>query len=553
MIAEALASLIPMRATFPPGPLSSWWYRAVGEPSTAGIKINTDNAMRLATVFACIRVLAESLASLPLITYERMGERNKRRATDYDLYTTLHDRPNRWQTSFEWREMGMAHLCLRGNFYNRIYSGLRGSATEIIPLNPDWVRPIWQESSGRVAYEYRPPTKPFETILAQDIFHVRGLSLDGVTGVGVLEYARNTIGLAIAQETHGAKLFENGSLPPFALETPNRMTEPAIKNFRRDWRGMHGGAKNAHNPPILEGGMKIHELMLTNEDSQWLESRAFQAVEVARMFRVPPHMVGILDRATFSNIEAQQLSFVIDSLRPWLVRWEQAIARDLIAIDSDYYAEFLVDALLRGDTKSRYEAYSIGIQGGFLLRNEARERENLDPIEGGDVSLEPQNMAPAGSQEPGDGESGSNGKPPAGEGEAGRAERRDRARRRRQQETAEALRPLIADAAHRIASREVGDLLSPSKKAARDPVKWSKWLCDYYGDHRIYMIKTLTPFKSFGPSTLDWEKIVDEHCLTALNALGGAKDVSALLDSWRATLADSLSLTLQEALFDGQV
>lgn len=550
MIAEALASLVPLRAALP-GPLNDWWYRPVGSASTAGITINTDNAMRVATVFACIRVLAESLASLPLITYERIGERNKRRATDYDLYRVLHDRPNRWQTSFEWREMGMAHLCLRGNFYNRIYGGLRGSASELIPLNPDRVRPVVQPG-GFVIYEYRPPNGPMEILQQDQVFHVRGLSVDGAAGVGVLEYARNTIGLAIAQETHGAKLFDNGSLPPFALETPNRMTEAAIRNFRKDWRGMHAGAKNAHNPPILEGGLKIHELSLTNEDSQWLESRAFQAVEVARMFRVPPHMVGILDRATFSNVESQQISFVIDSLRPWLVRWEQAMARDLLEEDSKYFVEFLIEGLLRGDIASRYAAYNVGIQGGFLTRNEARERENLDPVEGADELLEPLNMVPVGSQADEEGPPATEpppASPPNGEDKAARNQRRQRSRQRRQQEAAKALGPFIAEAARRIAAHEIGHIEARARKATVDRTKWKKWLEEHYAQHRAFMMQALSSFTLRPPAV--WEDISDRHCRAAVESLGTSDDVPALVESWRGTLSASLSATLQEALFDG--
>lgn len=368
------------------GPEDDFWYTTgPGRTSTSGVVVTDDVALSVSAVFACVRVLSETLASLPLFIYRRTDERSKERARDYYLYPILHDQPNSWQTSFDWRELGMIHLALRGNFFCEIVPGNGAPVDQLRPLHPDKVK-LSQNPSGQLKYEYSPPDGGERRIIPQErMLHIRGLSLDGVRGVSVLTYARNTIGAASAQETHGASLFANGSIPPFFITFPQALKgEQAVKNFREGWRALHAGPQNAHNPPILENGGELKALGLTNEDSQWIESQQHGVEQIARFFRVPPHLIGHLLRSTYSNIEQQSIEFVTHTVRPWCVRWEQAFQRDLIWEDETYFAEFLVDGLLRGDTLSRFNAYSIAVQAKIMLPNECRERENLNPIPEGD-------------------------------------------------------------------------------------------------------------------------------------------------------------------------
>jgi HK97 family phage portal protein len=295
--------------------------------SSAGVYVTANAALAVSTVFACVRLYAETLASLPLLVYRRTGDEGKERAPEIPLYRLLHDHPNAWQTSMEWQEMVWTHLFLRGNSYSRIIWDPRtGWPGQLVPLHPDRVA-VDQLGDGTLRYKYRPAGLREEVFGQEDMFHLRLFSEDGITGVNVVRAMRNAVGLEIAQETHGAKVFQNGSLPPFALEAANPMKEQAIENFRAGWRRMHSGAENAHNPPILENGMKIHELRVSNEDSQWLESRNFQAIEICRFMRTPPHLVGVADAKgseSYASVEQKSLEFVIYGLRPNAIRFRQA-------------------------------------------------------------------------------------------------------------------------------------------------------------------------------------------------------------------------------------
>lgn len=524
MIAEALSRWIAPRATR--GPTDDFWYRPIGAQSTAGVDVTIDKAMALSTAFACIRLLSEVVGSLPCLVYERTGE-DKRRATEHPLYYLLHEQPNTWQTPQQFFEMLVAHINLRGNFYARIVPGLRGGVTQLVPLNPDPQR-MWVEqmADGTLLYHYREEDGREDTYAQNEIFHVAGLTANGITGVSVLEYARNALGLGLAQETHGAGLFKNGALPAFWIKRPPgvKWSDSARNNFRAGWRGMHAGAENAHNPPILEDGMELMSLGLTNEDSQWLESRQFQAVEICRFFRVPPHMAGILDRATFSNIEHQGIEFVTYTLAPWLTRISQAAKRDLIA-DDRFFVEFLADALLRGETKSRYEAYNLAINGGWMTRNEARRRENWNALEGLDEPLEPLNMAPAGSREAG-------GQAPEGDDtEAARPN----------------LVPVIEDAAARIVANEIRLLEARADKAAEDRTKWDQWAAGQYERHRAYVAAALAPIAAAVCSQVDVQALAHSLATESVSELAGA-DVPAVLEQWKQHKAAEVAERLKDLL-----
>ena len=349
-----------------------------------------DGALRIAAVYACVRVIAETVASIPLITYRRAADGGKSRAEDDPLYALLRVSPNPEQTSLEWREQMLTHLLLRGNAYSRIVRDRRGLVLELVPLNPDEVDVTTNTGGAIVGYTYRHR----ETITPSDMLHVRGLSSDGVLGRSVLRDANDTFAAAKSSQEYGRRAFENDATPGMVLKHPETLDEEAAKRLRESWEQMFAGPRNAGRVAVLEEGMSVEKIQLSAEDLQFIETRRLQRSEIAAIFRVPPHMVGDLERATFSNIEQQSIDFVMHCIRPWCVRIEQALYKKLLtpAQKQDLFFEFLLDGLMRGDLQSRYTAYQIGRQAGFLSVNDIRSLENLNPIAGGDRYLEPLNM-----------------------------------------------------------------------------------------------------------------------------------------------------------------
>lgn len=371
-----------------------WLVQAFGGgESKSGQSVTPETAMQCAAVQASVRVLAESVAQLPLILYKRTKDGGKERATDHPLYARLGAKPNGWQTSFEYREAQQVNLALRGNAYAYI-NRAGGQVRELIPLHPNRVT-VEQLDDFRVQYRVR--TGSVENVIPQtEIHHLRGLSTNGLVGLSPIAMAREAIGLSLATEEHGARLFQNGARPGGIITRPKdagKWSEDAAKRFLASFREAYSG-DGLGKTALMEDGMSFTVVGMTSEDAQFLETRKYQRSEIAAIFRVPPHMIGDLERATFSNIEQQSLEFVMHSLMPWLRRWEQAISRDLLTEREreTYFAEFLVDGLLRGDIASRYAAYAVAITNGFMNRNEVRLRENLNPEPGLDVFLSPLNM-----------------------------------------------------------------------------------------------------------------------------------------------------------------
>lgn len=366
----------------------AWAYG--GAPGASGISVNPDTAMRCAAVYACVRVLAESVAQLPLIVYRRTGA-GKERAPDHPLYSLLHDAPNEWQTSFEFRETCMAHLALRGNAY-ALKNVVAGRVRELLPISPDRVS-VTQNADWSLSYTVSKPSGGSETLSADKVFHLRGLSANGYLGLSPIQLAREAVGLSLATEKHGATLFANGARTSGVITHPKNLSAPAQQRLKDSIEEATTG-DNLHRLVVLEEDMKWTSVGMTSEDSQFLATREYQRSEIAAIFRIPPHLIGDLAHATFSNIEQQALEFVTYTMLPWLKRWEQRITMDLIAPkDRDtVFAEFNVDGLLRGDMASRYQSYMVAIQNGILNPNEVREMENRNPREGGDLYLTPLNM-----------------------------------------------------------------------------------------------------------------------------------------------------------------
>jgi len=350
--------------------------------TASGKTVNERTAMQTTAVYACVRILAETIASLPLNVY-RSTDNGKEKAIDHQLYYLLHDEPNPEMTSFVFRETLMSHLLLWGNAYAQIIRDGRGKVLALYPLLPDRMT-VDRTTDGRLYYEYRKDTG-YVILRPEDILHIPGLGFDGLVGYSPIAMAKNAIGMAIATEEYGSKFFANGASPGGVLEHPGVVKDPA--RIRESWNAVYQGSGNAHRIAVLEEGMKFQSIGIPPEQAQFLETRKFQTEEICRIFRVPPHLVANLDKATFSNIEHQSISFVVHTIRPWLVRLEQGMNKALLSPSEkgQYFVGFVVDGLLRGDYSSRMQGYAVGIQNGLLSPNDVRALENMNTIEHGDI------------------------------------------------------------------------------------------------------------------------------------------------------------------------
>lgn len=370
-------------------------------PTASGVNVSETSAMRTSAVYACVRVIAQSMASIPLITY-RHTKTGKERATDHRLYSILHDQPNPEMTAFEFRMTMMASLLLWGNAYAEIETNGRGDVLALWPLLPGSMevmrtRPAQTGERGQLYYHYQLPDGGYQDLVPYQIMHIRGLSFNGVVGLSPIQMAREAIGLSMATQEFGARFFGNGARPGVYLEHPGKLGDKAYERLLGSWNATHQGLANSHRATILEEGMKLETVGVPPEDAQFLETRQFQIEEVARIFNVPLHKIGDLRRATFSNIEHQSIGFVVDTLLPYATCWEQAITRDLIGPleRNTVYAKFLLAGLLRGDQQTRYASYAQGRQWGWLSVNDVRRLEDMNEIPEGDVYLEPLNMKDA--------------------------------------------------------------------------------------------------------------------------------------------------------------
>ncbi len=351
--------------------------------------------MQMTAVYSCVRILAEAVAGLPIHLYNYNGDGSKEKAILHPLYFLLHDEPNPEMTSFVFRETLMSHLLLWGNAYAQIIRNGKGQVIALYPLMPNRMT-VDRDKNGHLFYSYQTSkdeaTNKSGTVILKpsDILHIPGLGFDGVVGYSPIAMAKNAIGMAIACEEYGAKFFANGATPGGILEHPGTLKDPS--RVRESWNATFGGSSNSNKVAVLEEGMKYTPISISPEQAQFLETRKFQINEIARIFRVPPHMVGDLEKSSFSNIEQQSLEFVKYTLDPWVVRWEQSICRSLLSKEEKtrYFVKFNLEGLLRGDYQSRMNGYATARQNGWMSANDIRELENLDKIpaeSGGDLYL----------------------------------------------------------------------------------------------------------------------------------------------------------------------
>lgn len=455
--------------------------------SAAGVQVEHNNALEISAVMACVRVLSDSIASLPLKLYER-DEQSRMEARTHPLYRVLHDRPNPVMTSFTFREVLMLHLALWGNFYAEIVRDSRGNIAALWPIPPNKVHVEFYSDGGMTRRRYH--VHYGEVVLSDaDTLHIPGLGYNGYIGLSPISLARDTLGLSKATELYGSKFFANDATPGGILTHPGNLKEESVKRLKADWQNLHKSASNARRIAVLEEGMDFKQIGIPPEDSQFLETRKFQVAEIARIFRVPPHMIADVERSTSwgTGIEQQTMGFVQYTLRPWLVRIEQAISAQLLRGNEPerYYPEFSLEGLLRGDTESRYQSYAIARQWGWMSINEIRRAENMEPVpqdQGGDLYISPLNMAPA-SQVTEQDEGNRSARP---ETRASNEAALTRVK------VARSFEDPLKEAALKAVKRERAEVLEQVNRAAttRDAAELERWVNEYYrGDQPPQFIR----------------------------------------------------------------
>lgn len=440
----------------------------LGGRSVAGPTVAPGNALTSSTVYACVQVLAGSVAQMPLKLYRRM-ERGKEVAVDHPLYYLLHDRPNPEMSAFVFKEALMGHVLTWGNAYAEIEWGADGYPVALWPLLPD--RMEVKRIGGQLVYEYKPDHVRTVALPAWRVLHIPGLSFDGLVGYSPIKLQMETLGGERAQAEFGWRFFANGARPGVVLTHPGKLSTEAAGRIRASWNDMYSGVGNAHRAAVLEEGMGIETLGIPPEEAQFLQTRTYTKREIAAFYRVPPQMIGDLENATYASAEQFSRDFVVFSLGEWLARWEQQIAlRCLVGPESrELFPQFVRDALVITQTGERFTAYATGIQSGVLTPNEARDKENLNPLPGGDVLLLPLNMAPAESVDASEDMSDDN---DADEQDGPDAEAQRAQRERREEEGKNEVSALldawISDVRARLAARIANDVRQGGAKAQRN-------------------------------------------------------------------------------------
>ena len=349
--------------------------------SNAGASVDEDTALKISAVYACVKVISETVASLPLKLHKEESNGDTAKAKHHPLYHLLADCPNNEMTAFTFREVMMTNLLLWGNAYAFIRRNRAGQIAELYPLKAKNMEVFRDPQTDNLRYRYTSDNEA-KTILyrPRQVLHIPAFSFDGVVGVSPITYAREAMGLSLAAEEFGARWFSNGARPGAILEHPTTIKDP--DKLRAAWESVYKGVKNSNKIAVLEEGVKYRDVGMSPQDSQFLDTRQFQLAEICRIFRVPPHMIHDLSRSTFSNIEHQSIDFVVHTIRPWLVRWEQAIKRALLTETERtiYFAKFKVDGLLRGDFNSRMQGYAVARQNGWMSANEIRALEDMNKI-----------------------------------------------------------------------------------------------------------------------------------------------------------------------------
>jgi len=378
-----------------PGPADDFWYEPIHKFRNQD-DVTANSALSSTPVWAAVNLISATIGSLPLILYREMEDGGKERATNLSLYDMLRWQPNPYQTAVELFEMGQGHLCLRGNAFFRLETNRVDELIAITPLHPDRMK-LKLLADGIVEYHYDRGIGRPRAFSSEEILHVKGLSSDGLIGYSPIAIGAGAVAMNFAAENYGSRFFANSATPSGILSHPGKLKPEARVNVRKSWQAAHGSGKQ-HSVALLEEGLSWTALSVSPEEAQFLETRKYQAEEVARLFNVPPHLLMLLDRSTFSNVTEQNRSFATNCIRPWAIRWEQAIRKSILErfTEQGTFVEFLMDALLRPDTMARAQANQVMLQNGALTIDEWRKRENLNPIgeRAGEVHWMPLNIAP---------------------------------------------------------------------------------------------------------------------------------------------------------------
>jgi HK97 family phage portal protein len=427
-------------------------------------------ALRLSHVWAAVWILSSTIGRMPLHMYRKRDDDGRDSASNHPIAELLRYQPNSWQTAYEFWSMAMGHVVLRGNFYAQIVPGPRGSVDQLIPRHPDRIEieTIQTPQGVRLRYIWSPPNGEKVTFTQDEIMHLRGLTSDGVRGLSVLEHASSNFAAGLAMEKYSNKLFSQGARPPAVLQHPKVLGEEAQKNLRHSIDAQVSGVDNAGRFLILEEGMTWQQVGMTSTDAQYLESREFSVYDAARWFNVPAHLLALAETPTYASIEAFDIGFVQHSIDPWAVNIEQVVRRDLIS-NTDYYAEFMREALIRGDIVSQNNALSVQRQNGIINADEWRAKINMNKRPGGDVYLEPMNMTRVGPD----------GNAIAAPGQGGELPQTSRAQQ------------LAAASTERILRREHGAVQKALKQFAGDPDGYRKWAQAFYIDHATFVADAL--------------------------------------------------------------
>ncbi len=509
------------------------------ERSISNEMITPESALSVTAVLASFTILSEDIASLPLNLYRRLKGGGKSRAFDNPYYGLMHDSPNLEHTSMIFREIMMGHLLGWGNFYGQMIWDESGVVTEIWPLRPD--RMEVSRKNGQRVYLYTDVSGSRHAFTQDDILHVPAFGFDGLIGYSRISMARNAIGLALATEKYGSKFFSNGARPGVVIKTQRKDMKPsAIDNILKSWNQVYQGSDNSQKTAILEEGMEVQVIGIPPEDAQFLQTREFQVGEIARIFRVPPHMIGDTNKATSwgTGIESQEQGYVNHTLRPWMVRIEQILNQQILLKEERAYLffEHMVDGLLRGDIQVRYASYVQAINNGILSPNEVRAKENLNAYEGGDEYYHQLNTAAAASVTP-----------PIPTSDSSQASR--------------VLGPLVRDAVSRIVKREVNDVRGAARrflvKGQFDA--FYSWATTFYAsDHPMFVFKQLDPVLESQKALTGQDDSLEMHsyflnCMDAnLNQLTGKNidQVESILNTWAQSDPETMTSAILKIIGD---
>jgi HK97 family phage portal protein len=554
LLRAAIAGAIQFRAdlTGTPAPYDDFWYSPLGTGSSTGMRITAETAKRISAAHACVGIIGRTVAMCPLKIFTEQADGGKKLATNHPVYDVLYSQPNTLQTAFEFRQMMQGHLEFRGNAYAEILPGPRGAVDQLVPLHPDRVT-LEVLSSGRPRYRYQDPlTNSVRYLVQEEVFHLKNWSDDGYTGQSTLHMGADTFGVALAAQDYSARFFRNDARPSMALVGGKFRTKEAESEFIESWRKSQTGA-NRHRATLMPEGMDIKTFGLTAADAQLLEARKFSRIEICSIFGVPPHLIGETEKtASYASVEQFNILFSVQCILPRLILWEQTISRDLI-LSSKYFPKFSLAALLRGDTASRFNAYQVAIQNGWLSQNDVRMLEDMNPIADGNTYWRPLNWAPLGqlanpSPAVADIADTSTADPGAGGG--------DQASLLRGR-----LKLLATCAAEPCVRKEVNALRRLSERCA-DQKEFAAAAAEFYREHATFLADRLRIPLATAREYCDRNTAWTAEARTAVGIMGGGMSFDALLTSGMAWLgaraaevgqaAEASPLTVVSAALEAQ-